>query len=198
MSFLDGLKSVGSALGWWHSRLLPVGCSLGRTIYGEAKRAAQVANVLRPRRPLRADTEAMLRALFPQLDVSRIRVRTHCRLPPNRFRTSGTIYAMTFGYTIYYRDSLNESDPGDLVNLIHEVVHVDQVRRYGGERGFACEYGKGYLEGGGDLPAHIRHPTAYHRNPLEAEAYTFEARFQDEDGKAIPDRIPWVGRDPAG
>jgi hypothetical protein len=104
---------------------------------------------------------------------------------------------MTFGYTIYYRDALDESKPDDVVNLIHEVVHVDQVRRFGGERSFACEYGKGYLEGGGDLPAHIDRPSAYHRNPLEAEAYSFEARFQDEQGSVVPDRIPWVDRDPS-
>ena len=191
MSFWSGLKSVGTALGLWQSEVLPVGCTLGQTIYAEAKRTAQYANLFRPYRPLRHDTQAMLRTLFPQLDVARIRVRTGCRLPPNRFRTSGPIYAMTFGYTIYYRDSLDESNPDEIVNLIHEVVHVDQVRRLAGERDFACEYGKGYLEGGGTLPAYIEHPSAYHRNPLEAEAYTFEAQFQDEHGKAIPERIPW-------
>ena len=40
---------------------------------------------------------------------------------------------MTFGYTIYWRDELDESKPDDLVKLIHELVHVDQVRRNGGE-----------------------------------------------------------------
>ena len=41
------------------------------------------------------------------------------------------------------------------------------------------------------LPAYITRPTAYHRNPLEAEAYTFEARFQDAKGRAVPSLIPW-------
>jgi hypothetical protein len=97
---------------------------------------------------------------------------------------------MTFGYTIYWRDSLDESDPGDLVKLIHEVVHVEQVRRFGGEANFSCEYGKGYVAGGGDLPTHIRRPSAYHRNPLEAEAYSFEARFRDENGRVAMDQLP--------
>ena len=197
MSFLTSLKSVGTVLGLWQSEVLPVGCTLGRTIYAEAKRTAQYANLFRPYRPLENDTQAMLRTLFPHLNVARIRVRTHCRLPPNRFSVSGPIYAMTFGYTIYYRDSLDESNPDDVVNLIHEIFHVDQVRRLGGERSFACEYGKGYLEGRGDLPGYIDGPGAYHRNPLEAEAYRFEAKFQDERGKTIPDLIPWVHQDPS-
>ena len=71
-----------------------------------------------------------------------------------------------------------------------EVVHVVQVRRFGGEDGFACEYGVGYLAGGGELPASIRRPTAYHRNPLEAEAYRYEAQFQDAAGRARPELIP--------
>lgn len=132
----------------------------------------------------------MLRALFPDLDVDAIRVRTRCRLPSNRFNRTGRIYAMTFGHTIYWRDELNEDDPADLVKLIHEVVHVDQVRRFGGESSFACEYGKGYVGGGGSLPPHIERPTEYHRNPLEAEAYTFEARFRDTAGRPLPDRLP--------
>jgi hypothetical protein len=139
---------------------------------------------------LQATTVARLRSLFPQLDLTTIRVRTRCRLPANRFRPTGSIYAMTFGSTIYWRDELDESDPRDLVRLIHEIVHVDQVRRHGGESSFACEYGRGYLEGGGTLPPYIEDASAYHRNPLEAEAYNFEARFRDAAGKVVGDRLP--------
>ena len=97
---------------------------------------------------------------------------------------------MTFGYTIYWRDELDETKPVDLVKLIHEIVHVDQVRRYGGESAFACEYGRGYLEGGGTLPTYIDDPTAYHRNPLEAEAYRFDAQFRDDSGHVVATRLP--------
>ena len=97
---------------------------------------------------------------------------------------------MTFGTNIFWAGVLDEETPRDLVNLLHEVVHVDQVRRLGGQDAFACAYGTGYIDGGGGLPALIRSPTAYHRNPLEAEAYRFEARFQDEAGRVRPDRIP--------
>lgn len=189
MSFWGTLRSIGETLGW-DRKAAPVGCSMGQIVYRETKRSAQVANVLRPRRELNADTRAMLRQLFPDLDVDRIRVKTRCRLPSNKFSQSGRIYGMTFGYTIYWRDELDEDRPSDLVKLIHETVHVDQVRRFGDENAFACEYGKGYVAGGGDLPAHISRVTAYHRNPLEAEAYNFDARFRDAEGNAVADLLP--------
>ncbi|MDJ0767186.1 MAG: hypothetical protein QNJ12_00275 [Ilumatobacter sp.] len=189
MSLWGTLRSIGEVFGWKRAAE-PVGCNLGKVIYRETKRSAQIANFHRPRRQLRPGTRALMRELFPELDVNAIRVRTRCRLPSNRFSQTGSIYGMTFGYTIYWRDNLDEDDPTDLVKLVHEVMHVDQVRRYGSEDDFACEYGKGYLAGGGDVPGHIRNPTAYHRNPLEAEAYAFDARFRDERGRVVPDRLP--------
>jgi hypothetical protein len=190
VSWFSTIRSVGDALGIAKGRLEPVGCALGQSIYAEAKRSAQIVNVVRPRRPLQAATVARLRSLYPDLDLTTIRIRTRCRLPSNRFHPTGSIYAMTFGSTIYWRDELDESNPRDLVRLIHEIVHVDQVRRHGGEPSFACEYGRGYIEGGGTLPAYIEEPTAYHRNPLEAEAYNFEGRFRDESGRVVADRLP--------
>lgn len=181
---------MGDALGISKRRILPVGCVLGQSIYAETKRSAQIVNIARPRRSLQSTTIARLKPLFPDLDLVRIKVRTRCRLPSNQFRQTGSIYAMTFGYTIYWRDDLDETDPVDLVELIHEIVHVDQVRRHGGESSFACEYGRGYVEGGGKLPDYIDEPTAYHRNPLEAEAYTFEARFRDDSGQVVATRLP--------
>ena len=168
---------------------MPFGCALGRNVYRETERACRIVNVLRPRRPLSVTTIARLDPWFPEVDLGAVRVCTRCRLPPNRFRESGHIYAMTFGSTIYWRDELDERDPNDLVRLMHELVHVDQVRRHGGESAFACAYGEGYLSGGGQVPAHIDRPTAYHRNPLEAEAYAFEARFRDAAGRVVADRI---------
>ena len=182
---------MGEALGFWRSRAVPYGCSIGKMAFRETKRSAQIANLLRRSEPLKDETQATLRTLFPDLDLSRIRVRRGCRLPANRFDKRGSTYAMTFGYAIYWRDPvLDESKALDLVKLIHEVVHVDQTRRLGGEAEFACAYGKGYLAGDGDVPPRIKNPTAYHRNPLEAEAYTFDSQFRDEDGTVVPDRLP--------
>ncbi len=190
MSFWSTVRSVGDALGIAKRRVVPVGCALGQSVFAETKRSAQIVNIARPRRPLHAETIARLKPLFPDLDLTKIQVRTRCRLPSNRFRQTGSIYAMTFGYSIFWRDELDESNPNDLVKLIHEIVHVDQVRRRGSESAFACEYGRGYIDGGGALPAYIRDPTAYHRNPLEAEAYSFEAQFRDEAGNVVAARLP--------
>ena len=163
---------------------------LGQSVYNEAKRSAQIVNMLHRSRSLQATTIQRLTQLLPDLDIENVRVRTRCRLPSNHFRPTGTIYAMTFGYTIYWRDELDENKPEDLVKLVHELVHVDQMRRNGSESAFACEYGRGYIEGGGTLPAYIDEVTAYHRNPLEAEAYNFDAQFRDEFSRAIASRLP--------
>lgn len=190
MSWWSTITATGSALGIWKPAAQPLGCTIGRAVYRETRRAAQLANINRRPRRLTPATLAILPQLFPDIDVDAIRVRTGCRLPPNRFNERGRITAMAFGDTIYWAGTLDESDPRDLVNLFHEVVHVDQFHRFGGEAGFACEYGVGYLLGGGELPPSIRRPTAYHRNPLEAEAYQFEARFQDAAGRVRPELIP--------
>jgi len=192
------VRAVGGALGLWQEHAVPLGCTLGRSVFKETKRSAQIANLRRVARPLLPATIERVGPLFPHLDLGTVRVRERCRLPSNKFHTTGSIYAMTFGSTIYFRDDLDEQDPAELVHLIHELVHVDQVRRFGGEPAFACEYGRGYIDGGGELPGYIDHPTAYHRNPLEAEAYTFEAQFRDARGRVDRARLPPVGPAPSG
>jgi hypothetical protein len=191
MGWTTTLRAIGESFGVLRPDTKPIACLLGRSIYRDAKRAAVIANIGRRPRRLKPETERMLRQLFPELDVERIRCRTDCRLPANRFKEDGRFRAMTFGYSIFWRGELDETDPRSLVTLIHEVVHVDQVRRLGGERQFACEYGIGYVAGGGELPSHVDQPSAYHRNPLEAEAIRFASRFQDASGRAVRELIPW-------
>ena len=190
MSWWSTVRSVGDAFGISKQKAVPLGCALGQSIFVETKRSAQIVNITRPRRGLQPATIDRLKPLFPDLDLENIRIRTGCRLPSNRFRQTGSIYAMTFGYTTYWRDDPVETDAEDLVHLIHEIVHVDQVRRLGGESSFACAYGRGYLEGGGKLPAYIDQPDAYYRNPLEAEAYSFEAQFRDDSGHVVEAKLP--------
>ena len=193
MSWWSTIRSVGDALGISKPKAEPVGCALGQSIFTETKRSALIVNVLRPRRPLQPATIARLKPLFPDLDLTKITIRTRCRLPSNRFRQTGSIYAMTFGYSIFWRDELDETNSLNLVQLIHEIVHVDQARRLGGESSFACAYGRGYIEGGGDLPAYLAKRTdltAYHHNPLEAEAYSFDARYRDDSGDVVAAKLP--------
>ncbi|NNE12930.1 MAG: DUF4157 domain-containing protein [Ilumatobacter sp.] len=189
MSLWSTARTIATALGVTDRDLEPIGCALGRTVFRETKRATQIVNVRRPRRRLTPAAVAVLAPWFPELDLSSVRIRTSCRLPPNRFHTEGRIYAMTFGSTIYWRDEFDDDDPKELVRLAHELVHVDQVRRLGGESAFACAYGEGYIEGGGELPAYLDDVGAYERNPLEAEAYSFEARFRDDRGRVVEARL---------
>ena len=160
MGWFNTIRGLGNALGVWKP-VTSLGCSLGKDVYRETKRATRLANLARRLERLRPETAATLTVIFPELDTERIRFKTGCRLPPNRFRGTGGIYAMTFGYTVYWRGSFDESDPEDFVNFVHEVVHADQFRRYGGESGFACRYGEGYLNGGGSLPGYIHNPGMY-------------------------------------
>ena len=193
MSWWSTVRSVGDTLGISKHKTEPVGCALGQSIFTETKRSAQIVNVLRPRRPLQPATVARLKPLFPDLDLTKITVRTRCRLPSNRFRQTGSIYAMTFGYSIFWRDELDETNPLNLVQLIHEIVHVDQARRLGGESSLACAYGRGYVEGGGNLPVYLAKRTdltAYHRNPLEAEAYSVDAQYRDDSGDVVAAKLP--------
>lgn len=191
MGLFGTVRSLAEALGLWKPKAMPVGCAVGKAILSETRRSAELANFFRPRKELQVATRTKLQTLFPELDVDKIRVRTGCRLPSNKFSKEGSIYAMTFEWTIYWRDkTLNESDPTQFVKLVHEVVHVEQYQRFGGEKGFACKYGEGYFDGSGELPAYIESPTAYHRNPLEAEAYNFEAQFRDDNGRVVASRVP--------
>lgn len=189
MAWWRTVRAVGEALGVDRRHTRSVGCVLGRTIYSETKRAAAIVNVRRRRSELPAKAVEVLQPWFPELDLGSVRLRTRCRLPANRFDTTGGTYAMTFGTTIYWRDEFDADDPKELVRLAHELVHVDQVRRLGGESGFACAYGEGYLDGSGELPPYLDEITAYHRNPLEAEAYTFESQFRDDRGRVVRDRL---------
>ena len=150
MSVLDTLRNLG-------------GCAGGIAIYNAAKALAWSRNVNRKKRKLWPKTICRLGELFPYLDLSKIRFSIDCSLPPNWFTSANNVYGMTFGYRIYFKGSgYQKSEPG-LQKLMHELVHVDQVRSRGdSERKFACAYGEGYLQAGN-----------YYDNPLEIEAREF-------------------------
>ena len=153
MSVLSALRSAGGAAG-------------GVAIYFGAKAAVELANFGRTRQKLSAATKRKLAPLFPKLDLGRVRIRTGCTLPGNWFQAAGKVRAMTFGYTVYFRAKSVQSTRRGLNDLMHELVHVDQVRRRrNDETRFARDYGKGFLSGG-----------SYAKNPLEVEAYAFVAK----------------------
>lgn len=76
--------------------------------------------------------------------------------------------AQTFGNHIYFEGTFPDSqDSLQLLDLAHELVHVEQYHRLGGLKQFCHDYAYGYTgKGGWD----------YYKNPLEKEA--FDKAFQ--------------------
>jgi hypothetical protein len=143
-----------------------VGCMAGVLAYAAARTACRIRNAGRRRLSLPAEVVRRFAPLFPALDLTRVRVCPGASLPPNWlgprvFRADG----ITFGNEIFVVADDPFANRRALRLLLHELVHVDQVRRLGGERAFACAYGRGYVEGG-----------SYRENPLEREAYEIERR----------------------
>ena len=161
MSVLNQLKKAG-------------GCGGGQAIYFAAKGACLAANVPRIRRELWPDTIRIMNALLPQLNLHRVRFCINSTLPPNWFTSADNVEGMTFGYTIFFKGSDYQKSWTKLQYLLHELVHVDQIRRRGdSESNFACAYGEGYLKAGD-----------YRKNAMEVEAYNFVANHR------LPDALP--------
>jgi hypothetical protein len=119
-----------------------------------------------------------MKKYFPKLNLTKVEFCINSTLPGNWFQSRDKVAAMTFGYRIYFNRSDIQKTRSGLKLLMHELVHVDQVRRKGGEIPFACDYGKGYLRAG-----------SYRQNPMEVEAYDFVARH----GELLPNGVPKTG-----
>lgn len=140
-----------------------VGFTGGISIYLVAKAVTGITNINVGRQGLNAKTKNIMRPLFPDLDLERIRLRPGSTLPANWFGSRLKYIAITFGYTIYCTGKEMQSTNKNLNVIMHELVHTDQIRRRGNsETRFATDYGKGYLTAGN-----------YRRNPLEEEAFDF-------------------------
>ena len=150
MSILSQLQSAG-------------GCGGGQAIYYAAKGVCYMSNVTRKQIELWPDTIKIMHYFLPQLNLHRVRFRNNCSLPGNWFTSASNVAAMTFGYNIFFKGKDNQQSWTKLELMLHELVHVDQVRRRGdSDSNFACDYGKGYLAAGN-----------YRNNPMEVEAYNF-------------------------
>lgn len=161
MSVLAELKKAG-------------GCQGGKVIYAAAKLSCQAANVARKDRELWDNTRKLFKKYFPDLNLKKVRFHINCTLPGNWFTSANSVDGMTFGYDIYFKGSDLQKSRKGLRLLMHELVHVDQVRRLGGELAFACKYGEEYVKAGN-----------YRDNRLEVEAYDFVAKH----GASLPDGV---------
>ncbi len=161
MSVLSELRDVG-------------GCAGGVAIYTAAKELARIRNIARKKRKLWASTKKVMKSYFPKLNLDEVEFCINSSLPPNWFQSPDRIQAMTFGYRIYFKGSRVQGSKPGLKLLMHELVHVDQVRRLGSDVAFACAYGEGYLKSG-----------SYKNNSMEVAAVD----FVDQHGKSLPDGV---------
>ena len=148
----------------------------GVAVYTITKAACHAWNIGRAKAPLPAAVRAVMQRHFPELDLAKVRVCTNASLPANWIRLPGgpRMDGMALGRTIFLTGADYSRSRKALRLLMHELVHVEQVRRLGGEIAFARAYGRGYVEARG-----------YRGNPLEAEAYEFESRA----GRGLPDGV---------
>lgn len=161
MSVLSELKKAG-------------GCAGGVAIYFAARELARIRNIQRKERKLWSSTREVMQQFFPKLNFREVEFCINSSLPGNWFESPDRVQATTFGTRMYFKGSNIQKSRAGLQLLMHELVHIDQIRRKGGENAFACAYGKGYLEAG-----------SYRQNPLEVEAYDFVATH----GNSLPDGV---------
>ena len=112
-----------------------------------------------------------LAGIFPGQSFDDVFCVEEASLAANHFKsgTSGMTFGLAqtpvgdVGNVIFLKPKFDFSKPDFKRLLVHELVHVLQYRRFGGELGFACAYGIGYAKAGFD----------YKKNPFEDEAYDF-------------------------
>jgi len=135
-----------------------------------SKALASMVNLRKKANKISPDTVVRLTDLFPEMSFSDIRIVCNAWLPAHIFNRS--IEGMTFHNRIYitHRDVQNNL-PGFLL-LVHELVHIRQIRERG-EFVFACKYGAQFLRNGGYSD----------KMPYEHEAY----EFVDKNRYRVPD-----------
>jgi ElaB/YqjD/DUF883 family membrane-anchored ribosome-binding protein len=115
--------------------------------------------------------------LFPSVPLDRVFYVENATLSANHFK-SGTdamtfshveIAGVNFAYMIYVDDVIDDTKLDDRALMIHELVHVDQYRKFRFEDAFACAYGVGFAGAG----------FSYADNPLEAEAFAIQDAYKN-------------------
>ncbi|MGH3046602.1 MAG: hypothetical protein ACRDNC_06300 [Gaiellaceae bacterium] len=115
------------------------------------------------------------RAIFPDVPLGDVFFIENASLSANHFSEQAA--AMTFmnpevaginlGYMIYLAGTFDETVKSDRGLMVHELVHVDQYRRFRFEDAFACAYGVGFADAG----------FSYEKNPLEDQAFQVQRAY---------------------
>ncbi|MHA2279189.1 MAG: hypothetical protein ACXAC2_25700, partial [Candidatus Kariarchaeaceae archaeon] len=147
-------------------------CLAGKVAYSFAKNANILENLGKHITPLPTSFKDRLPRVFGSTKFEEVMIVENAILIANFF--GGSKKGMTFGNVFWYGmpclaviflvGSFDQNKFTDRRLLVHELVHVKQLRRFGySDSNFACAYGIGYYEGG----------FSYENNPLEVEAYSF-------------------------
>lgn len=121
-----------------------------------------VINKGKKRMPLSASLRDKLYRLYPSFDLAEVRIIGNARgIPYGKT-------AVTHGNYIFCKNDFSEDNMEDYNLLLHELVHVEQYRKYG-KAVFYILYGFQYLNSG----------FSYRRIELEREAFDCHRRQTD-------------------
>lgn len=152
-------------------------CLAGIVIHTLAEADNVLLNFWKLPKRLSATIRAEAAPLFPSVPLDRVFYIENATLSANHFK-GGTdamtfshveIAGVNFAYMIYVDRVVDDTIPDDLALMIHELVHVDQYRKFGFEDAFACAYGVGFASAG----------FSYKENPLEAEAFAVQNAYRN-------------------
>jgi len=139
--------------------------AVGVIVYYVAKASASMVNCHKKQLQIQPDIKDKIVSFFPTIDLNKVRIIKNATLPANWFERPKHTDGMTFGRKIYLKEKSPQFDNVGLMLLLHELIHVKQIKEIG-ECKFAGRYGKEFVKFG------------YYNMPLEKEAYDFVSRIQ--------------------
>jgi hypothetical protein len=130
----------------------------GLSVYMISKKAARIMNPSIRKIGLSNETKKRISGFYNGINMDNVIIFEDSRLPAGLFKDN--IVGMTFGNTIYTTHKNCQGEYFGLLNLMHEMVHVEQMNALG-EKEFARQYGQQFIKYGGYSD----------KMPLESEAY---------------------------
>ncbi len=185
----DGTPGIGSETGNWRDLGDEFGCATGITLYTAQR--AQNWNMTTRSEPLTFNSPELAGLknwilletnIGLSLDLERVEIYDNQCLSANYWNHDDgedqITAAMCFGYTIYFAESIVQSDGtiriSTISSILHEICHTRQFVQLGESHyQFGCAYGESVLYGMLDTDE------SYYFSPMEVEAREFQARWID-------------------
>jgi hypothetical protein len=147
--------------------IIAAGSAAGLLVYYACKLLANIVNLRKPSFKISTDTKNKLKDLFTGMPLDNITIVYSAWLPAHIFNPS--IEGMTFRNKIFIAHSFPFQHISSLLLLVHELVHIRQIRKLG-EVVFACQYGAQFLRNRGYGIG----------MPLEKEAFEFVEKTKEQ------------------